>query len=139
MEEIIKTYLDSRAASDPLFAQRYANPQKSIEECCRYIVGEAYKKATHVSGVTTAFLEDADVLSLAVHYYDEDKIEITEVSGNAVPLYNGAKYEPTEEDKENARKAALEQLQQQAYNELHGKKKVLKPTTENNNQTSLFD
>lgn len=38
-EETIKAYLDERAKSDPQFAERYANPKKSIEDCSKYIIG----------------------------------------------------------------------------------------------------
>ncbi|MBR6806131.1 MAG: PcfK-like family protein [Bacteroidaceae bacterium] len=72
MKTVIKTYLENRAAADPQFAARYANPKKSIEECCKYITGEAYAKAKN--GV--AVLSDDAVFGLAVHYYDEDSIVV---------------------------------------------------------------
>ena len=72
MKTAIKNYLENRAAEDPQFAERYANPKKSIEECCRYITGEAYAKAKN--GV--AVLSDDAVFGLATHYYDEDNIDI---------------------------------------------------------------
>ena len=34
--EAIRQYLDSRAESDSLFAIRYADPSKSIKECCQF-------------------------------------------------------------------------------------------------------
>lgn len=33
----IKQYLDNRAATDELFAAKYATPKKSIDECCKYL------------------------------------------------------------------------------------------------------
>lgn len=72
MKTAIKTYLDNRAAEDPQFAARYANPKKNIDECCKYITGEAYAKAKN--GV--AVLSDDAVFCLAVHYYDEENIYI---------------------------------------------------------------
>lgn len=42
--EAIKSYLDRRAAEDPQFAESYANPKKSISECCDYIVSEVSKQ-----------------------------------------------------------------------------------------------
>lgn len=72
MKDAIKRYLDERAVSDPQFAGRYANPKKSIDECCKYITGEAY--AQQQNGV--AVLSDDDVYGMAVHYYDEDNIVI---------------------------------------------------------------
>lgn len=68
----IKQYLDNRAATDELFAAKYNNPQKSIQECCEYITGEAYARAKG----GTAVISDEEVYGMAVHYYDEDNITI---------------------------------------------------------------
>lgn len=43
-KDTIQKYLQERAAEDLLFAPRLANPKKSIDECCRYILGEARKR-----------------------------------------------------------------------------------------------
>lgn len=64
----IKNYLDNRARTDELFATKYANPKKSIDECCRYITGEAYAKAKNGCAV----ISDEEVYGMAVHYYDEE-------------------------------------------------------------------
>lgn len=72
METAIKKYLDNRAKSDELFAAKYANPKKSIDECCRYITGEAYARAKD----GTAVISDEEVYGMAVHYYDEETVEI---------------------------------------------------------------
>ena len=72
MKTAIKTHLDARAASDPQFAERYNNPNKSLDECCKYITGEAFARAKN----GTAVLSDDEVYGMAVHYYDEDNITI---------------------------------------------------------------
>ena len=72
MKTAIKTYLDARAANDPQFAERYSNPNKSLDECCKYITGEAFARAKN----GTAVLSDEEVYGMAVHYYDEDNITI---------------------------------------------------------------
>lgn len=69
----IKTYLDERAKTDELFAKSYAKEGKSIDECCKYIMGEARKRGTAVC------MTDEEVYGLAVHYYDEDDIKINPV------------------------------------------------------------
>lgn len=63
----IKTMLDQRAADDPLFAEVYKKENKSIEGCCNYII-------TEVQHMKVNALTDEEVLGMAVHYYDEDKI-----------------------------------------------------------------
>ena len=70
----IKNYLDERAKNDELFAKAYTKSNKSIDECYKYVLGEARKKGTAV-GMTAE-----EVFGLAVHYYDEDNIKINPVS-----------------------------------------------------------
>lgn len=71
-ENAIKEYLDARAKEDVKFAEKYSNEKKSIEECCRFILGEMKKKAAGgMYGAT-----DAEVLGLAVHYYDEEGVKV---------------------------------------------------------------
>ncbi len=61
----IKNYLDGFAATDEHFAKCYSNPNKSIVECCAYIVGQVQKMG--VRG-----LADDEVFQMARHYYLEE-------------------------------------------------------------------
>lgn len=54
-EERIKSYLDQRAAEDPQFAERYGNEKKSLEECCKYILGEVSASGQIGTRVTLCF------------------------------------------------------------------------------------
>lgn len=78
-EVAIKAYLDKRASEDELFAKTYAKENKSIERCCLYIIGEAQKKAFNTDKGKMAALPDAEVYGLAVHYYDEDDLDIDKI------------------------------------------------------------
>lgn len=69
-KQAIKAYLDKRAEEDSLFAPKYANEKKNIDECCSYIMGEARKRGNAVA------ISDEEVYGMAVHYYDEDDIKI---------------------------------------------------------------
>lgn len=62
-KQAIKAYLDKRAEEDSLFAPKYANEKKSIDECCSYIMGEARKRGNAVA------ISDEEVYGMAVHYY----------------------------------------------------------------------
>lgn len=144
-ERAIKAYLDDRAANDPLFAQSYAKPNKSIGECCKFIMGEVCSMAVKVEGGKAAGTTDAEIFGMAVHYYDEDDIKIKPISGTCNVIHTGPNvdYEPTEEDKEEARKAALKRLEDEAYEKLHAPKKRKTEAVEQpanaGTQTSLFD
>lgn len=81
-EDAIEAHLNKLAETDELFAKTYAKKNKSVKECCKYIMSEAKKAAK--GGVSVA-LSDEDVYNLAVHYYDEDDITATdEVAGEVV-------------------------------------------------------
>ena len=73
VKDAIKAYLDKRAKEDRLFAASYAKPNKSIDECFDYIIGEVRKKGTMV------YMSDEEVFGMAVHYYDEDDIKVSKL------------------------------------------------------------
>lgn len=85
-EQALKVYLDKVASSDPAFARKYANPEKSIQECARYIFGEVYyhakpKKENQVAAVAYS---EKEVYGFALHYYDEPgKVTIRSIGGLA--------------------------------------------------------
>jgi len=72
MEEIIKKYMEQRANEDPTIAANLLKPTKSWENCFKYINAEARKLA--VNGC--AFVEDQIVYGWAVHYWDEDGLDV---------------------------------------------------------------
>lgn len=78
-ETAIKTYLDSVAEKDELFAKSYKKPNKSIKECCAFLMNEAKKAAKNGS----IACKDEEIYGLAMHYYDEDDIEVGEAPANA--------------------------------------------------------
>lgn len=128
----IQNYLEYRAMTDDLFAPRYANPAKNIDDCITYILNEVQK-----SGMNG--FDDDEIYSMAMHYYDEDDIEIGKpISCNVMVNHH---VELTEEEKQNARKKAIEQYQQMELNKLQQSRAKQKSsaTQTTNVQPSLFD
>lgn len=130
-QDIIKAYLDRFAQDDYMFAEKYRNPNKSIEECCNFI-------ASSVQKMGVCGLDDAEVYGLAVHYYDEaditaDKIDYQVVCNHEIEL--------TEEEKADAKAEAIRQYQQKMYDEYAKKnsKKKEEPKQTACVQLSLFD
>ena len=68
-KETIKQHLESRAASDELFAVTLAKEGKNIDDCCTYILNQVKKSGANG-------FADSEIFGMAVHYYDEDKIEV---------------------------------------------------------------
>ncbi len=125
----IKTYLEQRAETDVLFSFQYSKPEKNIDDCVTYILNEVKKSGCN------GFADD-EIYSMAVHYYDEDNIEVGKPM-NAHVVVNHV-VELTEEEKEQARKDAIQKVQEDAYRKMtqpvkKAKKVVLNP------QPSLFD
>ncbi|MBJ2184545.1 MAG: hypothetical protein JFR38_08585 [Muribaculaceae bacterium] len=77
--EAVRAMLDARAASDAQFAGAYAAPGKSIDGCFDYILKIARKRGNAVC------MTDAEVLGLAVHYYDETDTTLAAEAPGAVP------------------------------------------------------
>lgn len=129
-KDTIQKYLQERAVEDPLFAPKFTNPNKSIDECCRYIMGEARKRGTSV------VMSDAEVFGMAVHYYDEENIKIEKVSAGCF-VSSSHKVELSEEEKNAAREAAIKRLAEEQYRLLK-KKPAKKKADANVQQMSLF-
>jgi len=68
-KETIRQHLEARAASDELFAATFAKEGKNIDDCCTYILNQVQKSGCN------GFADD-EIFGMAVHYYDEDQIEV---------------------------------------------------------------
>ena len=127
----IKAYLDKRANKDTLFAITYAKPNKNINDCITYIFNTVNKSGCH--GFT-----DDEVYSMAVHYYDEDTIEVGKNIDCRVVVNHTV--ELTEEEKRQARNEAMQRATNEAYNKIkqpHNRASVKQ--TEVKNQPTLFN
>lgn len=146
----IKAYLDNRAANDELFAKTYTKEGKNIDDCVTYILNHV--KASGCNGFA-----DDEIYGMAMHYYDEDKIEVgkpvsARVVVNHIELTEEEKaaakqkaldelvVELTDEDKAIARQKALEDIIAEERRRITSKpaKPVAKPEVEQVQQPSLF-
>ena len=127
----IKAYLDKRANEDTLFALNYFKTNKNLDDCITYIFNTVQKSGCN--GFT-----DDEVYSMAVHYYDEDNIEVGK-NFNCRVVVNHT-IELTTEEKEEARQKAIQKVQDEAYSRMKQplRKIKTKPTVVTN-QPSLFD
>lgn len=129
----IAEYLNLRAATDTLFAPNLQKPHKSIEQCITYILNQVQKSGCNG-------FEDDEIYSMAIHYYDEDDLEV----GNSITCNIVVNHvvELTEEEKAEARQEALAQYQAEELRKLQDRKRS-KPkneaSTEEVPQLTLFD
>ena len=134
-KQVIQSYLDERAKTDELFAKSYAKENKSIDECCNYIMGEAKKRGNAV------VISDAEVFGMAVHYYDEDDIKINKLSANVKASVSSSITKPvelTEEDKNKAREEAIKRLAEEQHALLRKKPTKAKKENTEVQQMSVF-
>jgi len=68
-KQTIQRHLDERAKADKLFSASYAKEEKNIDDCITYILNQV--QASGYNGFA-----DDEIYSMAVHYYDEDSIEV---------------------------------------------------------------
>lgn len=125
-KETIKSYLDNRAANDELFAQAYSKEGKNIDDCVTYILNTVQKSGCNG-------FADEEIFGMAVHYYDEDKIEVGKPISTRVVVNH---IELTEEDKAAAKQKALDELVAEQKRLITAKPKATtKPEVQ---QASLF-
>ena len=113
--EAIRHYLDSRAESDNLFAIRYADPSKSLSECCQFILNEVKRQGVSV-------MTNDEVYSLAMHYWDGDCTaeEIGKPINCKVVI---SKDQLSDEDKAELKQQAMEQYKQEQLREIRSQSK----------------
>ena len=117
-KQTIQSYLQRRAQEDELFAPRYANPKKNIDDCITFILN--YVKQSGCNGF-------AD---------DEDDIDIGKPLTNCKVVVNHT-IELSEAEKAEARRQAMQKATDEAYRKItQGKNKTKK--TETTTQSSLF-
>ena len=115
-------YLEQRAAEDALFAKNYRNPAKNIDDCVTYILN--YVQKSGCNGFT-----DGEIYGQAVHYYDENEVEV----GEPIQCKVAVNHVVAE-----ARQNAIRQYQDEELRKLQNRNK---PTAkkETKVEPSLFD
>ena len=128
----IQMYLEQRAEEDTLFARRYRNPAKNIDDCVTYILN--YVKNSGCNGFS-----DGEIYGQAVHYYDENEIEV----GNPIDCHVAVNHvvELTAEEKAEARQEAVRRYQEEELRKLQERNKPRYATkaTKQEVQPNLFN
>ena len=122
-------YLEQRAEEDALFAKKYRNPAKNMDECVTHILN--YVQKSGCNGFT-----DGEIFGQAIHYYEENEIEVGKPMNCQVVVNHVV--ELTEEEKAEARQNAARRYQEEELRKLQNRnrppaRKVNQP------QPSLFD
>ena len=125
-KKTILSYLENKAQTDSLFTEKFNNPEKNIDNCITYILSTVQKSGSE--GFT-----DDEVYSMAVHYYDEESIEIGNVKDCKVVVNHTVIL--TEEEKLQARIVAVNKYQDETFSSFKSKpaiKKIKEVTAQQN-------
>ena len=125
----IQMYLEQRAEEDTLFAKKYRNPAKNIDECVTHILN--YVQKSGCSGFT-----DGEIFGQAIHYYEENEIEVGKPMNCQVVVNHVV--ELTEEEKAEARQNAVRRYQEEELRKLQNRNRP-SARKETHPQPSLFD
>ena len=129
-KQTIQSYLEKKAGEDPLFMATFLKENKNIDDCITYILNEVQKSGCN--GFT-----DDEVFSMAVHYYDEDNIEVGKETNMKVVVNH--KVELTEEEKEELKETAMREIIQEEKSKVRTRTdKKVTSKKEEVVQTSLF-
>ena len=128
----IQMYLEQRAAEDTLFAKSYRNPAKNIDDCITYILNYVQKRGCNG-------FSDGEIISQAIHYFDENEIEVGEPIQCQVSVNHHV--ELTMEEKAEARQNAIRQYQEEEVRRLQNRNKAKTATAKQPTPItqSLFD
>ena len=118
-----------KAEEDTLFAKKYRNPAKNIDECVTHILN--YVQKSGCSGFT-----DGEIFGQAIHYYEENEIEVGKPMNCQVVVNHVV--ELTEEEKAEARQNAARRYQEEELRKLQNRNRPpARKVTQS--QPSLFD
>ena len=126
----IAEYLNQRASTDPLFAPNLMKPNKNIEDCVTYILNEVKKSGCNG-------FDDDEIYSMAVHFFDEDNIDIGKPLDCHVAVNHVVQL--TDEEKAEARRQAIEQYQRKQLAKMRSHSEPTKKVETKIVQPSLFD
>lgn len=129
-KESIEAYLKNRAKTDLLFLKTFKKENKNIDDCVKYILNTVEKSGKNG-------FDDSEIFGMAVHYYDEDNIDL---SGNANINHVVVNHQVqlTEQEIIEAKQEAREAVIQEERNKMLGKSKTVKDVSLPTSQTGTL-
>lgn len=126
-KERIKSHLDQFAESDSLFNTKYKSESKNINDCIQFILNQV-KNSGRIG------FDDDEIFGMAIHYYDEETIDIG--SKISCTVISNTKVELSDEEIQKAKDEAYQKLVDKQLKEISKPKKTVVKTSDS--QQSLF-
>lgn len=109
---IIENHLKQMGQSDPQFKLKLEKKGKNIEDCITYILNCV--KSSGCNGFA-----DNEIFGMALHYYDEEKVEIGKPISCSVVVNHSV--DLSEEEKEKAKEEAWNKVMKEEMDRLRKK------------------
>lgn len=121
--------LEQRTAEDALFAKKYHNPAKNLDDCVTHILN--FVQRSGCNGFT-----NGEIFGQAIHYFEENEIEVGKPMDCQVVVNHVM--ELTAEEKAEARQKAIQKYQDEEVRKLQNRNRPA-AKKETIVQPSLFD
>lgn len=118
-KRVIKKMLVIKCLKDEVFKEKCTNPKKNLDDCITYILNTVKKSGNN------GFADD-EIYGMAIHYYDEENIDIGGSIRATVKVNH--QIELTEEEIAKAKQDAKDAVFKEQRDKMT-KKKVNKPNT----------
>ena len=128
----MESFIMQKMDANDLFAKKVCNPKKNIEDCITYVINTIEK--SRYKGLC-----DNDVYSLAVHYYEEDDIEVGKPINCRVVVNHQVELTPEEiaEMRQKAKDEVFRQEQDRLKNHNSVRRTVRPATTPQHEEETL--
>lgn len=80
--DFVKGLIDRQAETDTEFKALLGKPNKSVEECAKYVLNQAMEQAKKNRDGNTSYwcgLDDSPIVGMIIHYYQEDNVKVEEL------------------------------------------------------------
>lgn len=83
LKKYIEMLIKQQSAKDADFKALLSKPNKSVDECAKYLQGEAYKEAKKGKGTCRCVgWSDESMTGQIIHYYQEDSVKVEQLPSN---------------------------------------------------------
>jgi hypothetical protein len=83
LKKYIEMLIKQQSAKDADFKALLSKPNKSVDECAKYLQGEAYKEIKNGKGRCRCVgRSDESMTGQIIHYYQEDSVKVEQLPSN---------------------------------------------------------
>lgn len=101
LKKYIEMLIKQQSAKDADFKALLSKPNKSVDECAKYLQGEAYKEIKNGKGRCRCVgRSDESMTGQIIHYYQEDSIKVEQLPSNVSTEQPKQQEQPTTVAKE---------------------------------------